>query len=200
MSNGIELITTVANSAATGDIAKSLWEALRSQLKEKGFTDIPVEIIDDEGVKKFIAEKTANISDEDDHAVTVNALATGRHTAFEHRNERRRQARTAFNAALGFSILGVIIVIIGIILLFTQKIYTTGAITAGAGVISKIISVLLFKLSDNANKRYDKVGEDLSRIDLAKEAIEIAKEIIDPTKKDEAIREVISSLTQAFDK
>ena len=203
MSIGIELITAIAGSAAATEVGIKLWETLRNQLAEKNVTDIPEKITTHqqfEAASKVVMEKTAGISDIDDHSVTINTLTTARNSAVEYRKERGRQAKLAFNAALVLSIVGILIIFVGVILLFVKDSVTPGAITAGVGAISEIVSLLLFKLSKDANGRYDDVGKDLSRIDRAKEASDIARQIDDPAKRDQALREVVKSLGQPPDK
>ena len=203
MSIGIELITAIASSSAATEVAITLWKALHKQLAEKNVKDIPEEITTHqqfEEAAKLVLEKTAGISDIDDHSITINTLTEARNSAFEYRKERGRQAKNAFNAALILSIVGILIIFAGVILLFTKDTVTPGAITAGVGAISEIVSILLFKLSKDANGRYDDVGKDLSRIDRAKEAADIARKIEDTAKRDEAIREVVKSLGQLPDK
>lgn len=203
MSIGIELITAIASSAATPTVAITLWKTLRNQLAEKNVTDLPEEITthkEFDEATKVVMEKTAGISEIDDHSITINTLTTARNSAVEYRKERGRQAKHAFNAALVLSIGGILIIFVGVILLFAKDSVTPGAITAGGGAIAEIVSLLLFKLSKDANGRYDDVGKDLSRINRAKEAADIARQIEDPAKRDETLSEVIKSLGQPPDK
>jgi len=202
MSVGIELITAIVGSSATTDIALVLWKILRNQLAEINVKEIPEKITNNqqfEAANKVVIEKTADISDIDDHSITINTLTAARKSAIEYRKERRRQASHAFNAALVLSVIGILIIFIGVLLLILKDTVTAGAITAGVGAVSEIVSLLLFKLSNDANGRYDKVGEDLSRIERAKEATDIAHQINDPSKRDEALREVIKTLEKSLD-
>ena len=197
-SAGISLVTELADTIKDRDVATALWKGLSRQLADKGVTGIPEEITTPQQMKeaiRIVTEKTTDIPDVDDHSVTVNALTTARDSTIRYREERQRQASVAFNMALVMSIVGVLIIFAGVILLFAQQKVTSGAITAGIGGVSEIVSLLLFKLSNDAKGRYDKVARDLDRIILADEAAEIARQIENPAERDETLRKLAESLT-----
>ena len=197
MSIEVELVTTVARLVGVPEIAISLWQALRDQFIKKGVKDLPTDLVTSDEIDaavKFLVNKSEEMSDAEANEVAVNALVAARRSTVEFRNERVRQARLAFNVALALSVIGVLIVFGGVILLFIRDSIAPGAITAGVGAISEIVSLLLFKLSNDANGRLDNVGQDLGLIDKARVAAELAKEIEDPSKRDDAIRAAANAL------
>jgi hypothetical protein len=60
-------------------------------------------------------------------------------------------------------IVGTLIVLVGTVLLYRSQ-TTQGIVTAGAGVVSNIISVLVFRLNRDANDRLDRIAEALGEV------------------------------------
>jgi hypothetical protein len=109
------------------------------------------------------------------------------------RNERLRQAKMSFNAALGLIIIGILIVFIGVFLLFKKSI-TEGALTAALGVISNIIGGTILKFYQNTNDRLDRIDNDLFILDTAKVQYALILNINEKTNKDQAIKELIGKI------
>jgi TRADD-N domain-containing protein len=89
----------------------------------------------------------------------------------EHRrNERLRQARLSFNAALSLLVFGILIVLGGVLMLFQNHV-TSGLLSSGAGVVSNMVSAVLFKFNRDANDRLDKIKVNLAKIETLGTAI-----------------------------
>jgi hypothetical protein len=89
----------------------------------------------------------------------------------DRRRERLRQASWSFNAALALVIIGTLIVLVGTVLLYRNQ-TTQGIVTAGAGAVSNIISVLVFRLNRDANDRLDRIAEALGEVTERKQLLE----------------------------
>lgn len=199
-SAGTNLIKELADTMKDQYVAITLLKSLSKQLADKGVTGVPQEIATPQQVEaaiRIMTEKKIDLPDAEDHSVTVNALTTTQDETNRYRKERQRQASAAFNMALVSAIIGVLIIFAGVILLFTEQNVTSGAITAGIGAVSEIVGLLLFKLSYDANGRFDEVGRDLGRMSRAKEAAEIAMQIGDSLKRDEVLKRVAESLGES---
>ena len=109
------------------------------------------------------------------------------------RDERLRQAKLTFNAALGLAIFGVVAVLAGAFFFATGKV-TSGALTVGAGAVSEAISVLVFRLYKETNNRLDRVGEDLNLLDKSRVAMRIIQQIDDPAQRDRATIEFVNNI------
>lgn len=81
----------------------------------------------------------------------------------KHRKERLRQAQKTFNVALTLVIVGTAVVFIGAGLLLVGR-AMSGSVTASAGVMSDVISALLFKMNKDANDRLDKLTAEVSKL------------------------------------
>jgi hypothetical protein len=106
------------------------------------------------------------------------------------RDERMRQARLAFNAALSLMIIGVVIIFIGVALLWIKPELNQGAITVAVGAITEVISVVVFAFNRDANNRLEEVRKELSAIETARVGLSMAKQISDLGKRDDAIADL----------
>ena len=96
-------------------------------------------------------------------------LSTNAHSALEMIivEERLRQARYSFNAALAATVLSTCISIVGVALLLSGKV-PEGAVTTSSGVA---VSVRCLKLAKDANDRLDRITKEL--IDDSRETADI---------------------------
>ena len=131
---------------------------------------------------------------DEDHALTIEALAAAHNTGNGIRAERIRQAKITFNAALSLAVIGVVIIFGGVGLLWFRGTVNSGGIAAAIGAVTEVISALLFKLNHEANSRLDEIGKDLSSIEAGQIAMTLIDKIEDPAKRDDAIREAARGL------
>ncbi len=113
------------------------------------------------------------------------------------RNERMRQARLSFNTALILMIIGVVIIFIGVGMVIVGNNIESGIITVVSGTISEVISVLVFRFNKETNNRLDETRKELSRIEMSKVGLSLAKEISNLEKRDNAIAELAQKV-QAY--
>lgn len=124
----------------------------------------------------------------------IKALETTHATVSSIRNERMRQAKVAFNTALVLMVVGVIITFIGLILLIFGGNIEAGIISVISGTVSEIISTVVFRLNKESNNRLDEVRKELSKIEIAKIGLSLAKEIEDSEKRDAAISDLTKTI------
>jgi hypothetical protein len=114
------------------------------------------------------------------------------------RQERIRQARMAFNLALGLIAVGVLIIFAGIVLIFAVNL-SAGVVTTACGMVTQVISAILFKFNGQTNDRLDVISRDLASLDRAKSGLSSAMpyidQITDPKRRDQAIAELVNKLT-----
>lgn len=126
---------------------------------------------------------------------TVSAAQSSAETV---RDERLRQARLTFNAATSLSVIGVLVIFVGVgFLLFGSDVTVGGIITAG-GAVSEVIALTLFRLNSDANNRLDDVRKDLNAIETARLSLTIVDHIEDVSKKDDAIKEIARALSRGW--
>ena len=111
------------------------------------------------------------------------------------RQERFRQATLSFTTALVLSGIGVVVIILGIIFLFLGQI-PVGAITAAAGVIPEVISILIFRFNRETNDRLDKIIQQLNLLENVKISLNIALQLSNIDDRDNTIKKLIESLRQ----
>lgn len=137
-------------------------------------------------------EESVGIEEASDRAEEF--ISGVRRTTAAQRDERRLQAKLTFFAALAFSIVGAIVIIVGVVLMFAGDTIVGGAITTASGVISGVISGILFKLNTDTNDRLDAVMTDTQKLEKAQFALEMAGKIENPKERDAAIREAMKKL------
>lgn len=193
----LDIVSAVLAASATTEVAQSLWKLLRERLKEKGAEDVPTEIVTPQQLKQaetVVSEKANRFSANEARQVTVEALARAQDAANGIRAERMRQARLTFNAAIGLTVLGVLIIFAGVILLLVRDEVTAGAITAGVGAVTEVVSALLFRLNHETNNRLDAISNNLSVIEAARIAVALSDKIENTEKRDDAIKEAARDL------
>jgi hypothetical protein len=139
-------------------------------------------------------EETLNV--DEGRVLTLTAISTAHEVSSQIRAERLRQARQAFNAALVLMIVGVLVIFIGVGLLLAGGL-TAGTVTAGLGVVCEIASLLLFNFYRETNNRLDAIARDLTLLEVARTGVFLIEKVTDPTKRDEAIIEIVRSLQRA---
>jgi hypothetical protein len=187
----VEIATAVLANAAPV-VAKAAWEALREGLKARGVQQVP-EQATPETIERIQVEAKA-LPQREERALTLEAIARAHDAANGVRTERLRQAQLTFNAALGLAVVGVLIIFVGVGLLLFREAVAPGALTAGIGAITEVISALLFRLNHETNNRLDEIGKNLSAIQAAQIAMTLIDKIEDPVQRDEAIREAARDL------
>ena len=195
----IELVTTVLASASSTAVAKAISESVYTFIKEKlsdrGVRVEPTEDLDN--IKALEKSIGSLLTKEEEEDITRSALTQAHQSGMLLRNERMRQAKTAFNAAVVLMIIGVIIIFSGIVLMFSTDSLASGAITTAVGAVTEVVSALLFRFNSEANNRLDEIGKHLNRIEAAQIAMNIAAKIEDPSKRDDAIRDAAVALSAA---
>ncbi|MEJ1377948.1 MAG: hypothetical protein RPU32_08235 [Candidatus Sedimenticola sp. (ex Thyasira tokunagai)] len=182
--------TSLADSVV--ELFKKFYSEKKGKLPEPGVVGT---IIDTPGIrlspKQYFTSKTeADIVTD----AAINALKSTHNSIASIRDERMRQAKLAFNAALTLMIIGVVIIFIGIGILMTGGTIESGAITIVSGTISEALSALVFKFNKEANNRLDEIRKELARIEMAKVGLSLAKEIADLDKRDSAIAELTKTV------
>lgn len=192
----IEVVTALLSSVAPA-IAAKLWEAMRERLRERGVQEIPGDVGTIESLRQaqaVLSEHGERLAPDEAYTLTLEALAAAHSTANGLRAERLRQAKATFNAALALAVIGVLIIFVGVGLLLFRDAVTAGALTAGIGAVTEVISAVLFKFNHETNNRLDEIGKDLSSIQAAQIAMTLITKIEDPSKRDDAIREAAKDL------
>jgi len=184
------------------DVTQAMSDAIEEQFKEKG---VPTE----EAAKaKEVVETTSpdsimsgdvNLADvgpteEPGYGIGLEVIDRGQAVATRIRDERMRQARMTFNAALALSVLGVLLIFCGVALLLVRDAVSAAALTSGVGAVTEVFSAVLFKFNSDTNNRLDVIGRDLSFLDATKVALDATSKIGDPATRDAAVRDVLRSL------
>jgi hypothetical protein len=128
------------------------------------------------------------------HNITKDLLGAAHDTTKHLRDERMRQARLTFNAAIILVVVGVLIIFVGVALILIRQTTTSGTLTAGLGAIVEVVSAILFRLHNETNNRLDELGKSLGVIESAQIAMALIDRIEDPSKRDDAIREAAREL------
>jgi hypothetical protein len=85
--------------------------------------------------------------------------------------------------ALGLSIIGILIIILGVVLVYLQTI-KTGILSSVVGALTEVIAVLLYKLNKDANDRLDDVRRDYEYANRLILAAEFVDNLPENVKKD----------------
>ena len=201
------VLAAMYQNLVNSGVTEAIGDAIKEQLKEKG---APTE----EAAKaKEIVETTSPESimsgdvtvgdvgpaEERGYGLGFEVIDAGQAEATRIRNERMRQARMTFNAALALAVLGVLIIFGGVALLLFRDAVSAAALTASVGAITEVFSAVLFKFNSDTNNRLDAIGRDLSYLNAARVALAATRMIKDSATRDEAVRDVLRNLQRAGD-
>src|SRR5215218_9146665 len=196
------VLAAMYQNLVNSGVTEAIGDAIKEQLKEKG---VPTE----EAAKaKEIVETTspesimsgdvtvADVGPAEDrgYGLGFEVIDAGQAEATRIRDERMRQARMTFNAALALSVLGVLLIFGGVALLLFRDAVSAAALTSGVGAVTEVFSAVLFKFNSDTNNRLDVIGRDLSFLDATKVALDATSKIGDPATRDAAVRDVLRSL------
>lgn len=209
----LSIPTALLTTATSGIVAHTLFQAMRNKLQEKGVAvitvedaisgeikEIPVANLEDfeemlvEQPTENLRAREGELPSAEAQDVSMQAIVAARTKAAELRDERMRQAKFTFNAALILSVIGASIIFIGIGLLLFRDASIAGVLSAATGAVIEVISAVLFRFNSQTNNRLDEIGKDLSAIETAQIAMVLIEKIEDPGQRDEAIREAASDL------
>jgi hypothetical protein len=201
------VLAAMYQSLVNSGVTETIGDAIKEQLKEKG---VPTE----EAAKaKEIVETTspesimsgdvtvADVGPAEDrgYGLGFEVIDAGQAEATRIRNERMRQARMTFNAALALAVLGVLLIFGGVALLLFRDAVSAAALTASVGAVTEVFSAVLFKFNSDTNNRLDAIMRDLSYLNGARVALAATRMIEDSATRDEAVRDVLRNLQRAGD-
>jgi hypothetical protein len=201
------VLAAMYQSLVNSGVTETIGDAIKEQLKEKG---VPTE----EAAKaKEIVETTspesimsgdvtvADVGPAEDrgYGLGFEVIDAGQAEATRIRNERMRQARMTFNAALALAVLGVLLIFGGVALLLFRDAVSAAALTASVGAVTEVFSAVLFKFYSDTNNRLDAILRDLSYLNGARVALAATRMIEDSATRDEAVRDVLRNLQRAGD-
>lgn len=127
--------------------------------------------------------------------LAADALAGAHADLTKYRDERLRQAKSAFNVAASVSVVGVAVILIGVVLMFMKEGPTAGGITAAVGAVAEIVSLLLFKLREQTSNELRKTEDDLRTLEATRVMITLADKISNPQERDALLREAARALS-----
>lgn len=198
-------LASVLAGSAVANAVTAIYSRLKNELRRKGIDQEKIDKItalSREGVDKIettdfviaVKEISNRIGPEEDDLLTLEAISDGQNATKAYRDERMRQAKWSFNAAIVLLVLGVLIIFAGIsTILLTDK-QIGGVIGTSVGAIVEVVSALLFKFNNDVNGRLDEVNKTLLVLESARVAIRLISKIEDPGKRDDAIRETALSV------
>lgn len=157
-------ISTLTKVAGAGKTLNAL--GLAHSLAPEGVTDYDTSLRLTELVNSARSHRP-----NDARALTLRTLDAGERFLNALRQERLRQASWSFNAALVFVIVGTLIVLVGTVLLYRGQ-TTQGIVSAAAGAVSNIVSVLVFRLNRDANDRLDRIAQALGEVTERKQLLQ----------------------------
>lgn len=111
----------------------------------------------------------------------------------KQRTARFQQARMAFTVALGSLSIATILILIGVILIFTKNL-PAGVLTSLTGIVSDIVTGLVFVFYKQTNDRLDKSSGEMRTLDTSYVAMQYISTISDPRMRDQAIRDMVQKL------
>ncbi len=179
------LLASVFGSRATTDALIAIYNKIFDK-KTTDTSDTDDLVVSDRKRLYLTAEKESEIATD----AALEALDVTYDSTLAIRDERMRQARLAFNAALSLMVIGVVIIFSGVALLWIKPELDQGAITIAVGAITEIISVIVFAFNRDANNRLEEVRKELSAIETARVGLSMAKQISDLEKRDDAIADL----------
>jgi len=190
------LVAAAASSKVVKDAAKQALDLVREKYGEKGVvvTADPQDYSDVDAIKNTIGR---TLPEAEERTITISALNQAHGSTMALREERMRQAKTAFNAAIALLVTGILIIFAGVIFMLVKENPTGGAITTSVGAIVEVVSALLFRFNTEANNRLDEIAKYLNRIEGAQLALNLASKIENRQKRDDAIRDAAIALSSA---
>lgn len=179
------LLASVFGSRTTADALIAIYKTIFDK-KTTDTSDTDEMVVSDRKRLYLTAEKESEIATD----AALEALDVTYDSTLAIRDERMRQARLAFNAALSLMVIGVIIIFLGVALLWIKPELDQGVVTVAVGAITEIISVIVFAFNRDANNRLEEVRKELSAIETARVGLSMAKQIVDLEKRDDAIADL----------
>ncbi len=166
----IELATASIGLLTSSSAVKAAYEILKTYIASRTDKHLPVSI--DSGseigvIEEAVKEAERNLSVEDDFRITTSVLDAARKNLDLHRRERIRQAKITFNSALALSILGVLIIFVGIVFILIRNAALVGSVTASVGAVTEVVSAILFRFNKETNDRLDEIGRNVQVIEAA---------------------------------
>ena len=191
----LEIVSAILSSVGAGaslNILKYLYEKFVDQREE-----LPTRIESELDIQKVQLAMDKERKSLDNGVAEKIALGAIENT-YSHlegiRSERLRQARTVFNIALSLIVVGVLIIFAGVVLMYFQK-TTAGIISSAVGVVTEIISAVLFKFNKEANDRLDALAPDLTVLERARHGMKFIEEIKDPDARNKAIKSLLDDIS-----
>jgi len=194
--SAIDLVTVVSalgGSTVAADAAKEIYRYLTKALRERGAIPAETTIEGPEDIATVEASFSRTLQPNQIDSIANEALDAGHRSAVKLRDERLRQAKISFNAAVALLVIGVLIILAGIAGMFLSAV-AAGAVSTAVGAVVEIASALLFRFNTETNNRLDEIGNYLSSVEAAQVAMRIASKIEDPQKRDDAIRDAARSI------
>lgn len=203
----IESVVFSLVTALGGSTASVLFEAIKELIKKKADQDqidrlkegdaVLVTSTDAENLRLVLhsLEEQRGVQEAVDS--TSSAIAVALKTTQSLREDRRKQATWSFAAALALSIIGVLVIFVGVGLLISGGNVVGGAITTGAGIVSEVFSALLFKLHKDTNDRFDAVLRDAQILESTQIGIETAAKIENRELRDRTLSELATRINSA---
>jgi hypothetical protein len=143
--------------------------------------------------KEIVHEKIEAISNIKLDESLIEWIEHTRADLLKQRQERLHQARITFIVALLFLILSLILVLAGIILIFTSNIQV-GVITSVSNAVSGIVSGLAFTFNKQANDRLDEYSKEMNALDKSHIAMQYIAKISDIKIRDEALNDLAQKI------
>ncbi len=184
------LLATVFGSQSAADALIAIYKDKFDKRSQGTIPEAYDNVVSENKNVYLTSEKESEIATE----AALEALNLTYDSTLEIRNERMRQARLAFNAAILLMIVGVLIIFLGVALLLIKSGIEQGAITVAVGAMIEIISVIVFAFNKDANNRLEEVRKELSVIETARVGLSMAKQITDLDKRDSAIAELTKKI------
>lgn len=207
----LNILNAILNSSESNEVYKSISSELKNKLKKiagknatvfrpigkKGSTANNEKTPDDsyaENMFKNINPDKINKDKEITEDYLLQYLKEVNKELNQQRQERLKQARLTFYLSIYSLIFGVIVVLIGIVLLFTINV-SVGTVTSAIGLMSNFISLLIFKLNKESNDRLDLLSDKLAIFDKTALTLQVLKQFTDTKVKDKALKIIIADLS-----
>jgi len=201
------VLAAIYQNLVNSGVTETIGDAIKEQLREKG---VPTEeaakakeVVETTSPESIMSGdvKVADVGPAEDrgYGLGFEVIDAGQAEAKRIRDERMRQAKTTFNAALALAVLGVLLIFGGVALLLFRDAVSAAALTASVGAVTEVISAVLFKFNSDTNNRLDAIRRDLSYLNAAQVALVATRRIEDAATRDEAVWDVVRYLQRAGD-